>query len=191
MKRIARYLIANPRLVWIYERQEPRRHLDAMADSNWAGCTVTRKSTSSTVLKHGSHLLAALSTTQAVIGLSSGEAEFYAAVKGASRVIGAVAMMADLQVQLLPRLWTDSSSAKGMASRRGAGKVRHIHTPALWLQQWVSRKRIELLKRKGTENEADLGTKHLDKGPLQRCLRAMCLEVRCVPAKGALKVQGS
>jgi hypothetical protein len=191
LKRIARYLIANPRLVWLYERQEPRKHIDAMGDSNWAGCVVTRKSTSSTVLKHGKHLLAAMSTTQAVISLSSGEAEFYAAVKGASRVIGAAAMMADLLVSLQPRLWTDSSSAKGMASRRGAGKVRHIHTPALWLQQWVSKKRLELHKRKGTENEADLGTKHLDKQPLAKCLAAMNVEIRSDPVSGALKVQGS
>jgi hypothetical protein len=189
LKRIARYLLMHPRLIWVYERQDPKKFVDGRCDSDWAGCKITRKSTSSLSLRYGSHLIGYSATTQAVLALSSGEAEFYSAVKGASRTIGTSKMYVDLGETIEPRLWTDSTAAKGIASRRGAGKIRHIHTPALWLQQWVSRRRLALNKIDGKKNEADAGTKYLERGPLERCLAMMNLFVRTVTAAGALKVQ--
>ena len=56
-------------------------------------------------------------------------------------------------------LSTDSSAAKGMASRRGAGAVRHIHVQTLWLQDAITAKRLEIRKQKGELNKGDLGTK--------------------------------
>ena len=56
-------------------------------------------------------------------------------------------------------LITDSTAAKGMASRRGAAKVRHVHCPALWLQQAVARRQLTILKRAGKNLAADVGTK--------------------------------
>eukprot|EP00969_Alexandrium_andersonii_P260382 11511999-Alexandrium_andersonii.AAC.1 len=59
------------------------------------------------------------------------------------------------------RLGTDSSAAKGVASRKGLGKVRHIEACQLWLQEKVQEGRIGLMKVKGTENPADILTKHV------------------------------
>ena len=36
----------------------------------------------------------------------------------------------------------DSSAAKGIASRRGLGKVRHIEVHQLWLQDKVQKKEV-------------------------------------------------
>ena len=58
-------------------------------------------------------------------------------------------------------LRTDSSAALGIMGRRGLGKVRHIETGYLWLQDIVTLKRLRVKKVKGTDNPADLGTKHL------------------------------
>ena len=64
----------------------------------------------------------------------------------------------DLQI----RLCTDSSAAKGIASRLGVNKkTRHIAVHYLWLQQKVDEGEVELVKVKGTKNPADLGTKYL------------------------------
>ena len=49
----------------------------------------------------------------------------------------------------------------GICQRQGLGKLRHVDTRALWLQQKVRRGEVELRKVKGTENPADLFTKHL------------------------------
>ena len=119
----------------------------------------------------GSHLLATSSTTQTVVATSSGESEFYAAVKTASRVLGWAAMANDLALVLDPRVMIDASAAKGIASRRGVGKVRHCHVSTLWLQQAVHTRRLRLQKQPGKESVADLGTKHLAAPVLEHCIR--------------------
>ena len=53
------------------------------------------------------------------------------------------------------------SAAIGIGSRRGAGRVRHIDTSTLWLQEHVTNKTIILEKTPGETNVADLGAKHL------------------------------
>jgi len=85
-------------------------------------------------------------------------------------------------------LGTDSSASKGMSSRRGAGKVRHLHTPALWLQQQIVRRTLRLRKLQGAKNGSDLGTKCLDQGAIAKCLEELGLEVRGGTAAGALRV---
>ena len=47
------------------------------------------------------------------------------------------------------------------ASRRGLGKVRHIETHELWIQDAVDRKRLEIHKIKNKYNPADALTKNL------------------------------
>ena len=56
---------------------------------------------------------------------------------------------------------TDASAAKGIAMRRGVGKVRHIEVNQLWLQDRVSKGDFSVTKVRGDENPADLMTKHL------------------------------
>ena len=57
--------------------------------------------------------------------------------------------------------WTDSSAAIGIASRSGLGKLRHLETHTLWLQEKVRTKAIMVRKVRGEVNPADLFTKHL------------------------------
>ena len=110
-------------------------------------------------MRYGRHTLQVAASTQATVALSSGEAEFYASVRTACRTLGCAALARDMGVQLTARLGTDSSAAKGLASRRGVGSVRHIATPALWLQDAVEAKRLDLRKLAGKANPADLGYK--------------------------------
>ena len=111
---------------------------------------------------HGDHFLHAYSTTQKPIATSSGESEFYGGVKIASRLLGLGALLKDFGVQLGLRLLQDSSASIGVASRRGAGGIKHIETQTLWLQQVVRRKLLNQKKVDGKKNNADLGTKHVD-----------------------------
>ena len=171
LKRAVRYVIGVPRVVVRFVRQRRRAHLDVYSDSDAAGCIRTRKSTSSTIVMHGDHCIRTSSTTQGVIALSSGEAEFYALVKGSSIGIGSIAIAADMgMMDMSLRVHTDATAGKGIAQRIGAGKVRHIHTPALWVQKAVADGRVKLLKVLGTENPADAGTKYLDRKMLWTAL---------------------
>ena len=86
----------------------------------------------------GEHTIKTWSTTQAVIALSSGEAEYYGIVKGASAGLGVRSIMGDLGTDIESHtkliIHTDSSAAKGISSRRGLGKVRHIEVNQFWIQ---------------------------------------------------------
>ena len=108
----------------------------------------------------GEHCVKTWSSNQAVIALSSGEAEFYGIVKGASNALGVSGILRDLGVNLLVSLNTDASAAKGIASRRGLGKVRHVELSELWIQERVARGQITIWKISGSENASDSLTKH-------------------------------
>ena len=55
----------------------------------------------------------------------------------------------------------DASAALGIIGRTGLGKLRHIDTSYLWLQQESIKKKLRMNKVKGTENPADMNTKGL------------------------------
>ena len=135
--------------------------LECYSDTDWAGCPRTRKSTSGGCLMLGRHVLKTWSSTQANISLSSGEAEFYGVVKAAGIALGQQSLLRDLGYAVPVRVWTDSSAAMGICQRQGLGKLRHIQTNTLWIQEQVRTKTIELRKVKGEVNPADLFTKYL------------------------------
>ena len=76
------------------------------------------------------------------------------------------AKLVNLKVQLSLR--TDSSSAKAVASRRGAGKsTRHIKTMMLWLQDSVAAKHLRFEKAATEPNVADMLTKALGRSKME------------------------
>ena len=109
----------------------------------------------------GTHVIKSWSTNQAVIALSSGEAEYYGMVKGASQSIGLRGIADDLGVIYKGpiQINTDASAAIGIGSRLGTGKVRHIEVNQLWLQDKVYIGEVTLNKVKTEENIADALTK--------------------------------
>ena len=133
-------------------------------DSDFAGRKKSRKSTSGGVVMFGHCSIKTWSTNQAVIGLSSGEAEYYAIVKGTSVGIGVVNMPCDLGMDKRNvGVRTDSSAAVGIAHRLGAGKVRHIEVNQLWVQEKVIIGVVEIIKVDGKKNLADALTRQLDR----------------------------
>jgi len=108
----------------------------------------------------GKHAVKHWSSTQTSISLSSGEAEFAGVIRGAGQGLGYQALLKDVGVELPLRVWTDSSAALGICSRQGLGKLRHLDTHTLWIQQAVRSKRVDLRKVDGEANPADLLTKH-------------------------------
>ncbi|HJM58771.1 MAG TPA: Ty1/Copia family ribonuclease HI, partial [Planctomycetota bacterium] len=159
LKRLARFLAGVPRLVYVYRLQEIGA-LDVYTDTDWAGCPKTRKSTSGGCVMMGSHTVKHWSSTQASVSLSSGEAEFNGVIRGAGHGLGFQALLRDFGVDIPLRVWTDSSAAVGICSRQGLGKLRHLDTHTLWIQQAVRSGRVDLRKVLGSENPADLLTKH-------------------------------
>ena len=161
LKRLARYLIGRPRLVWEYKWQDVE-HFDVYSDTDWAGCPKTRKSTSGGCVMVGSHLIKAWSSTQQGISLSSGEAEVVGVTRAAAIALGFRSLFVDFGVsRLRGRVWTDSSAARSICLRQGIGHVKHLSTKILWVQQRVKRKDLQIMKEKTDYNSADLMTKYL------------------------------
>ena len=109
----------------------------------------------------GNHMVKTWCSTQAIVALSSGEAEYYGIVKGGSIGIGLRSMLEDFGVKVTIRINIDASAAKGMANRKGLGKVRHIAVNQLWIQDRIARGDLAIHKVNGKENLADILTKHV------------------------------
>jgi len=103
----------------------------------------------------GGHLLSHWSSTQATIALSSAEAELNALVKAISETLGVQNMMNEMQKDVKFKVLTDSSAANGIMHRLGAGKVKHLETRQLWVQQVVSTKEVIVQKVPRAENLSD------------------------------------
>jgi len=178
LKRLGRYLVGCPRVVARFDAQAKAKLLECWVDTDWAGCVRTRRSTSGGGIKFGGHTFKTWASTQSTVALSSGEAEYYGLVKGASQVLGVRALLQDFGVSAKCRIYTDSSAAKGIASRTGLGKTRHIAVHLLWIQERIRKGEFELVKCKGTENPADLMTKHLAQESSHKCLKRWSAEFR-------------
>ena len=147
-------------------------------DSDWAGDKDTRRSTSGGIIKLGGHCIKTWSSTQSSPVLSSCEAEYYAMVDGASRVLGLEESAKELGIfGQGVELETDSSAAKSYASRRGAGRIRHVEVRWLWLQKAVADGRFKLAKIPGTQNPADILTKYKTLAEVQEVMRPINVEV--------------
>jgi hypothetical protein len=198
LKRLGRYLVGKGRLVLSFQYQAQVKSIVVWTDSDFAstnpirhevneaisehhfeminavnlnGEASCRRSTSGGLVMLGEHPIKSWSSTQKVTALSSGEAEYYALVKGAAQGMGIRSMMKDFKIYQAEgspiEIKEDSAAAKGIASRRGLGKMKHIDIKELWVQEKVAKGEIKITKVPGTENLADALTKYCDPQVLQ------------------------
>ena len=171
LKHLVRYLKGSPRCLVVYDRQAQQQVLDVFSDSDSVRCAKTRRSTSYSYVMLGGHLIASSATTPNVVATSSGEAEFLRVDQECFEALGAVAMAADMAKMVTPRVRADATASKAIASRRGLGRVSHLHTQVLWVQEAVARRELTIAKVPGCGNPAYLGTKHLAQREVHECMR--------------------
>ncbi len=87
-------------------------------------------------------------------------------------------MLKDLGKVVAGSVLGDASAALGIIRRQGLGKMRHLNTNYLWVQEKNARKEISYEKVLGTENVADLMTKHLDGATLEKLTSKLGTELR-------------
>ena len=81
-----------------YQRSINKIHV--WTDTDYAGCRDTRKSTSGGLIMIGNHLIRTWSSTQRVIALSSGEAEYYGMVRGGAEGLGTRTILEDIGIYM-------------------------------------------------------------------------------------------
>lgn len=175
LKRIGRYLVTHRRAALEYKYESKPTEVYVECDSDFGGDIETRRSTTGLVVMVGGHCLRTQSSLQSTVSLSSGEAEYYAAVQGAAAGLGLAALMSDWGVKLSVAIGVDSSAACGITNRRGIGRIRHIATRWLWLQERVASKEVRVQKISTDANRADALTKGLSADRLRDLCRAMGL----------------
>ena len=119
---------------------------------------------------HGSHLLKTWATTQTVVALSSGEAEYYGVVKSMCEALGIKGIAKDTGLDFSVTLSADSSAAKGIATGKGLEKVKHLETRTLWAQDKIYEGKVVVEKIGGDRNVADILTKYLSSPRLRSLL---------------------
>ena len=124
-----------------------------------------RSSDCSVVIVGGSVVIAHPQTQPGLPATSSGEAEARALSRGA-RDIMFIKQLGEEDFGLkmaVPRVWTDASTALQTAKRLRAGsRMRHIDVAALYVQELVYQKQLNVGKVSGTANLPNCPTKHLD-----------------------------
>ena len=160
LKKLCRYVKGQPTVKQVVPfGSENGRVLEVFVDADWAGFATTRKSTNGGAVMWNGTCLKTWSTTQTMIALSSGEAEYYGLVSGVSQVFGMISMAKDWGILLKGHVWMDATAGMAIGSRRGLGKVKHIDTAFLWVQDAVSKGKVTLGKKDTKDMLADILTK--------------------------------
>ena len=76
-------------------------------------------------------------------------------VKAAGAGLGRQSLLPNMGLDMPACVWTDSSAALGIATRSGLGKLRHLETHTLWVQDKVRTGAIAVRKVAGEVNPAD------------------------------------
>ena len=124
----------------------------------------------------GRHWVKSWSRTQATVALSSAESELYAMIKTSSEVLGMISMLQDWGVDVTGQILGDASACLGIIQRQGLGKMRHVDTSYLWIQEKAARKELEFGKVEGSWNAADLLTKYLGQEDILKHMTALGIE---------------
>ena len=185
LRRVVLYLYSARWLKYVYRWQSGGQRLRVFADTDFAGCLITRKSTSGGVALHGGHLIKHWASTQRTVTLSSAEAELGGLVKAAAEGLGLKSVARDLGIMVELELFADAAAAIGICRRNGIGRIRHLAVAQLWVQEKLRDKELTLHKVAGESNPADLLTKHVSSEVLARLLHILPLEWSSTRAAGA------
>ena len=97
------------------------------------------------------------------MAISSGDSEFHALTLCAARLIFTKNLVEGFGFPVEgPVAYSDSSAARGIAKRKGVGKLKHLQVRSLWLQQARADGQVKDDRVGMLPSTADLGTKFLD-----------------------------
>ncbi|CAK0875513.1 unnamed protein product, partial [Prorocentrum cordatum] len=161
VQRLGRYYEGQPVLVWCYPLQGTPEGIRVDGDADWAPTSeLQRRSTSGGAVRYGDHTWDCYSVTQSTIALSSGESEMYATGSATARGLQCKTYLIETQRPCNLKIYSDSTAGRGMCSRVGVGKVRHLELRYLWIKERLRLKAFELHKEDTSKMTADMLTKY-------------------------------
>ena len=108
--------------------------------------------------------------TQATVSLSSAESEAKAITKGCIEALNVEHLLEHQTAGTFKiEVWTDNRSAKAIIQRLGPGRrAKHVEVQTMWVQQLNKLGLISMNKLGTPENVADMMTKHVLRGVLDK-----------------------
>ena len=155
LKRVLRYLKMHRSVQMRFDFQPENLEICALSDSDWAGCRVSRKSTTGFAVFIGSHLLQFGSKMQKSIALSSGEAELVAQTSAICEGLALGNLLGEFGWKMHISSKCDSSAARGILSRIGVGRIKHLEIRHLWVQDLVQNGQVTVSWIPRARNPAD------------------------------------
>ncbi|XP_022143489.1 uncharacterized protein LOC111013365 [Momordica charantia] len=146
-KRILRYLSGSLQFSIMFQRSSSNLRLHAFSDSDWAGDSHDRRSTSGFVIFLGSNPISCGSKKQSTVSRSSTEAEYRCLASTAAELFWVRQLLKDLHVfsTQSPVLWCDNASAIQLAKNPVFhGRTKHVEIDFHFVRERVVRKDITL-----------------------------------------------
>ena len=114
---------------------------------------------------------------QSLVALSYREAGFYGIVRAVATSKQTPQILEQIVMQSEVTTASDSSAARGICTRTGSGKVRHLSIKELWIQESYRKKEFQWVSVDTLLNWADIGTKADTSERLTSLLRQMPLRI--------------
>ncbi|GJW99591.1 putative ribonuclease H-like domain-containing protein [Tanacetum coccineum] len=163
VKRIFRYLKGQPKLGLWYPRDSPF-DLEAFSDSDYAGASLDRKSTTGGCQFLGKRLISWQCKKQTIVANSTTEAEYVAAANCCGQVLWIQNQMLDYGFNFMnTKIYIDNESTicivKNLVFH---SKTKHIEIRHHFIRDCYEKKLIQVIKIHTDHNVADLLTKAFD-----------------------------
>ncbi|XP_019160488.1 PREDICTED: uncharacterized protein LOC109157062 [Ipomoea nil] len=181
LKRVLRYVKGTVNF-GLQVRKSSSREIHAFSDSDWAGCSEDRKSTSGFAVFLGSNLVSWVCKKQRTIARSYIEAEYKALADACAEVIWIMSLLREICVTgiSVPKLWCDNLGATYMcANPIFHARTKHVEIDYHFVRDKVITGEIQLNFISTKDQLADIFTKALS-GPRFSFLRDK-LQVTSVP----------
>ncbi|GKC40362.1 putative ribonuclease H-like domain-containing protein [Tanacetum coccineum] len=168
VKRIFRYLKGQPKLGLWYPKDSPF-DLEAYTDSDYAGASLDRKSTTGGCQFLGSRLISWQCKKQTIVANSTTEAEYVAAASCCGQVLWIQNQMLDYGYNFMnTKIYIDNESTICIVKNPVFhSKTKHIEIRHHFIRDSNEKKLIQMSKIHTDHNVADLLTKAFDVGRFQ------------------------
>ncbi|GJS80448.1 putative ribonuclease H-like domain-containing protein [Tanacetum coccineum] len=168
VKRIFRYLKGKPSLGLWYSKDSPLE-LVAYTDSDYAGATLDRKSTTGGCQFLGNRLISWQCKKQTVVATSTTEAEYVAAASCCGQVLWIQNQLLDYGYNFMNTvIYIDNTSTICIIENPVQhSKTKHIEIRHHFIRDCNAKKLIQMAKIDTQHNVADLLTKGFDAGRFQ------------------------
>ncbi|GJR54971.1 hypothetical protein Tco_1405492 [Tanacetum coccineum] len=168
VKRIFRYLKGQPKLGLWYPRDSPF-DLEAFSDSDYAGASLDRKSTTGGCQFLGKRLISWQCKKQTIVANSTTEAEYVAAANCCGQVLWIQNQMHDYMFNFMnTKIYIDNESTICIVKNPVFhSKTKHIEIRHHFIRDSYEKRLIQVIKIHTDHNVADLLTKAFDVGRFQ------------------------